>query len=126
MFGWSPGKARERQQALEQQNASAQQQLHDVQQSQQTLRGQQTTLVSDRDHLQTEVDGLLAENTRLTDQLASLMQQTRLRQAESDHLKQLLARNEQLRRQAGSGAGSEGLSQQNQELNQDVQRLLSR
>lgn len=126
LFGFSPGKERERRQGLRQDNGAAQQELQGEQQTQKALQGQQTTLASDRDRLQTEVDQLLTENTRLTDTLASLIQRTQLQQAEFERLKQSLARNESLRRQAGSATGSRALDEQNEELHQDILMLLHR
>jgi len=136
LFGWSQHKADERQQDLQQQNATATAGVSSEQQRQLELQGSQAGLTAEAQRLQPQVDRLLTENTQLETQLKNLMGEKQFSEAELRHLNGLLDQNVRLRRwleqassQSSSGTGDtrpDAVNSQNQKLHAEILALLGR
>lgn len=97
LFGWSEDQARDRQQALQRDDAAAQQQATQERQGTAQLQTRQAGLSDESTQLKYELDRLLAENTQLENQLRDLMQRRQLGSDELTRLRNVLASNQRLR-----------------------------
>lgn len=149
LFGWNAEKAAERQAALAQQEAAAKRAESDAKARTAELDQRQATLRGANAANQRELDQLLDQNTQLERQIAELMGNRRLSEAELARLRQVLASNQRARqsaqRLAAQSSGSaratapvptapapavrtvaDQVSEQNAQLQREVMLLLRR
>lgn len=133
LFGWSPKKAQQRQQDLEQQNADARGRLVSAQQQQNQLRRKEAGLQTESAQLRSELDRLMSENNHLEDQLRTLVQQRNLGEAELVRLNAVLGQNQHMREliRTGSTVSPPGqqpdlVNEQNNQLHHEIMLLLNR
>lgn len=139
LFGWNEDKARERQQALSQQEGDAQRRAEAEKARSGQLQGRQSGLQAESARLQADIDRLLAENTQLERELRELIAKRQLGGDELGRLQQLLAANARARKAALPAPGqtaprpaalvsaqSDAVNQQNQRLQREVMILLQR
>jgi hypothetical protein len=129
LFGWSSSKADERQRELESEATNAQN-VANVQQAQaQQTAARASALNSQVDDLHSQLNALLAENTRLTRQINDLTRKKKLAASDLDRVRRELNRNQQVRETASTQTSTSSralVNQENQRLNDEVLFLLQK